>query len=341
MHLTSEPGISSFRNDAGDEVFVHAWTPDAARADAMRAHAVPVDAVRAVVVVAHGMAEHGARYARFGEALSARGYAVYAPDHRGHGRTAGSDDRLGWAGADGWNGMVRDLERLLDLARAAHPGAPLVLFGHSMGSVLAQRVAQRRGGELAGLILSGTMSAAPGLPLAIAAASALALGPGARKPSPLLKQRFAEFNRPFAASAAGAADGAAATDPTGFEWLSRDEAEVRKYADDPWCGFAFSNRLTLDMLRGYGDVWKPANEACLPKELPVLLFAGERDPVGDQTAAVRALAERYRALGLRDVQTAFYPDARHETLNETNRDEVVRDVLAWLDDQFPAVGETA
>ncbi len=334
MHPTSEPGLSRFRNDAGDEVFVHAWVPPGTVPTAI----TRANAVRAVVLVAHGMAEHGARYARFGEALSARGYAVYAPDHRGHGRTAGSDDRLGWAGADGWNGMVRDLERLLDLAREVHPGAPLVLFGHSMGSVLAQRVAQRRGGELAGLILSGTMSAAPGLSLAIAAASALALGPGARRPSLLLKQRFAEFNRPFAS---GATDGAAATDPTGFEWLSRDEAEVRKYADDPWCGFAFSNRLTLDMLRGYGDVWKPANEARLPKELPVLLFAGERDPVGDETVAVRALAERYRALGLRGVRTAFYPDARHETLNETNRNEVVRDVLGWLDGQIPAVGETA
>jgi alpha-beta hydrolase superfamily lysophospholipase len=319
VHQTSEPGIFSFRNDAGGEVFVHAWTPDAARTDAALA-----DAVRAVVVVAHGMAEHGARYARFGQALSARGYAVYAPDHRGHGRTAGGDERLGWAGADGWNGMVRDLERLLELAREAHDGAPLVLFGHSMGSVLAQRVAQLRGRELAGLILSGTFGAAPGLALAITAASALAFGPGARKPSPLLKQRFADFNRPFAPGT------------TGFEWLSRDEAEVRTYVDDPQCGFAFSNRLTLDMLRGYGDVWKPANEARLPKELPVLLFAGERDPVGDNTVAVRALAARYHALGLRDVRTVFYPDARHETLNETNRNEVTRDVIVWLDEHTAA-----
>ncbi len=272
------------------------------------------------MLVAHGMAEHGARYARFGRELSAHGYAVYAPDHRGHGRTAGADDRLGWAGPDGWNGMVRDFERLAALARDAHPGLPLIVFGHSMGSILAQRVAQLRGGKLAGLILSGTTGAAPGLPVALAAASALAFGPGARKPSPLLKQRFADFNRPFAPGR------------TGFEWLSRDEAEVRKYLDDPRCGFAFSNRLTLDMLRGYGEVWKPANEARLPVELPVLLFAGERDPVGDDTATVRALAARYRALGLRDVRTIFYPDGRHEMLNETNRDEVVRDVLAWLDE---------
>ncbi len=310
MSAAHGPGELTLRNDAGDEVFVHAW--------------LPAEPARAALVVAHGMAEHGARYARLGQALCARGYAVYAPDQRGHGRTAGADDRLGWAGADGWNGMVRDLELLLGSAREAHPGAPLVLFGHSMGSVLAQRVAQRRGGELAGLILSGTTGAAPGLALALAAARALAFGPGARKPSPLLEQRFAEFNRPFA------------REGTGFAWLSRDEAEVRAYVDDPRCGFAFSNRLTLDMLRGYGETWKPANEARLPPELPVLLFAGERDPVGENTAGVRALAARYQALGLRDVRTIFYPGGRHEMLNETNRDEVVRDVLGWLDEHTAA-----
>ncbi len=320
MHATGEPGVVGFRNDAGDEVFVHAWLPERPRA---------------VVVVAHGMAEHGARYARFGQALNAHGYAVYAPDHRGHGRTAGGDERLGWAGRDGWNGMVRDLERLLALARAAHPGAPLVLFGHSMGSVLAQRVAQLRGRELAGLILSGSFGAAPGLPLAVAAATALALGPGARKPSPLLKQRFADFNRPFAAARRARPAGPARR-PGAVRRASSGSAATRPrcatYVDDPYCGFAFSNRLTLDMLRGYGEVWQPANEARLPKELPVLLFSGERDPVGGDTVAVRALAARYHALGLRDVRTMFYPDARHETLNEINRDEVTRDVLAWLDE---------
>ncbi len=299
-------GTFTFRNDGAD-VAVRRWLPGG-RAKAM-------------VLIAHGMAEHAARYARFAAALNAAGYAVYAPDLRGHGDTARDDAALGWTGLDGWNGMVRDLERVAATAREEHPGAPLFAFGHSMGSVLMQRFIQLHGRELAGAILSGTFASAPKLALAILTAQVMALGPGARKPSPLLKQMFADFNKPFAPGR------------TGFEWLSRDEAEVRKYADDPRCGFAFANRSLVDTLKGWRDIWNPTNERRIPCELPVLLFSGERDPVGRNTAAVNELAARYRALGLRDLTVKFYPGARHETLNETNRDEVQRDVIVWLDGQ--------
>jgi alpha-beta hydrolase superfamily lysophospholipase len=290
---------------------------------------LPAAAPKAIVVIAHGMAEHAARYARFAGELAASGYAVYAPDHRGHGRTAGGDDAvggaggLGWAGRDGWNAMLRDLDRLTALVCERHPQTPLMLFGHSMGSVLAQRFAQLHGDRLAGLILSGTFGGAPHISAGIAAASALCLLRGDRAPSALQRTMFAGFNKEFAPQT------------TGFEWLSRDAAEVRAYADDPRCGFTFSNRLLVDMLRGYAQTWKPANERRVPVTLPVLVFSGARDPVGGNTRAVTALAERYRARGLRDVQVTFYPDGRHEMLNETNRDEVVRDVVAWLASHVP------
>ena len=302
MHDTSASTFT-FPSD-GIELVVHRWMPDGP--------------AKASVVVAHGMAEHAARYARFGTALAAQGYAVYAPDHRGHGRTAGGDDGLGWAGADGWNAIVGDLGRVVAHVREQHAGLPLFMFGHSMGSMLAQRVAQVHGEELAGLILSGTTGSAPNLGAGIAAAQGMALLRGDRAPSALQRVMFADFNKPFAPQ-------------PGFEWLSRDADEVRAYVDDPRCGFTFSNRLLLDMLRGYAATWKPENERRLPVTLPVLMFAGELDPVGRNTVAVTQLAERYRALGLRDVETKFYPGARHETLNETNRDEVVRDVVGWLD----------
>ena len=280
---------------------------------------LPAAAPKACVVIAHGMAEHAARYGRFAGELAASGYAAYAPDHRGHGRTAGGDENLGWAGRDGWNGMLRDLDRLTALVRERHPHTPVVLFGHSMGSVLAQRVAQLHGDRLAGLILSGTFGAAPNIGAGIAIASALRLVRGERAPSPLQRTMFAGFNKGFAPQT------------TGFEWLSRDAAAVRAYAGDARCGFTFSNALLVDMLRGYAETWKPSNERRIPVALPVLLFSGARDPVGRNTRAVTALAARYRALGLRDVQVTFYPDGRHEMLNETNRDDVVRDVIAWLD----------
>src|ERR1700676_2883564 len=243
---------------------------------------LPAGAPRAVVVVVHGMAEHAARYGRFADELAEHGYAVYAPDLRGHARTAGADNQLGWAGPDGWNAMLRDLDRLMALVVERHAGAPLVLFGHSMGSILAQRLAQLHGERLAGLILSGTTGAAPNIGAGIFAARILRLVRGDRAPSPLQRTMFAGFNAAFAPQ------------PTGFEWLSRDAAEVLRYVADPRSGFTFSNRLLLDMLRGYQEVWKPENERRIPPALPVLLFSGELDPVGAQTRAVTALAERYR-----------------------------------------------
>jgi alpha-beta hydrolase superfamily lysophospholipase len=284
---------------------------------------LPAGPPRAAVVIAHGMAEHALRYRRFAGELAERGYAVYAPDLRGHGRTAGDDAKLGWGGDDGWNGMLRDLQRVAERVRTDLPGVPLVLFGHSMGSALSQRFAQLHGAELAALILSGSFGSAPNIGAGIAASQAVRLIRGDRAPSPLQRTMFADFNKPF-------------PQRTGFEWLSRDDAEVRAYAGDPRCGFTFSNRLMLDMLRGYVETWKPANERKIRAGLPVLLFSGQLDPVGRQTQSVAALAARYRALGLTDVETIFYPDARHEMLNETNRDEVVRDVAAWLDARLPA-----
>ena len=283
---------------------------------------LPVGTARGAIIIAHGMAEHAARYQRFAGELADRGYAVYAPDHRGHGRTAGAAHNLGWAGDDGWNVTLRDLHRLADRVRQEQAGIPLVMFGHSMGSVLAQRFAQLHGDELAGLILSGTFGSAPNIGAGIAAAQAVRLMRGDRAPSPLQRAMFADFNKAFSSQ-------------PGFGWLSRDEAEVRKYVDDPRCGFTFSNRTMLEMLRGYVETWKPENERLIPTGLPVLLFSGALDPVGRNTQAVTELAERYRARGLTDVQVIFYPDGRHEMLNETNRDEVVRDILGWLEARLP------
>jgi alpha-beta hydrolase superfamily lysophospholipase len=132
---------------------------------------------------------------------------------------------------------------------------------------------------------------------------------------------FASFNDPFAPA------------KTGFEWLSRDEAEVQKYVDDPWCGFAFSNGLVAGMFGGAIEAWKPENEAAIPKELPIYIISGDKDPAGAFTASVRELLSRYEGYGLTNVSYKFYPDARHEILNETNRDEVHQDIVNWLRQQ--------
>lgn len=296
------------RDPEGYEVFVYKWAPETGTP------------ARAVVQIAHGAAEHALRYKRFGEFLNAAGYVVYADDHRGHGKTAGSLDKAGIAGEDGWNGMVNDLKLINDYLRGENPKLPVFLFGHSMGSFLAQQYIQQWGKDLAGVILSGTTgSLGENLPETIAAVEQETLANGRAAPSAAFAAMFAGFAAPFPPI------------HTGFEWLSRDETEVQKYVADPWCGFAFSNGLVGDMLRGNIKIWTSESEQRIPRDLPVLMISGAVDPVGGFGAGVNLLASRYQALEIMDLEVRLYPEARHELLNETNRDEVQKDVLAWLE----------
>jgi alpha-beta hydrolase superfamily lysophospholipase len=292
----------------GAELCIHRWLPEGAP--------------RGVVQVAHGLAEHGARYARLAAALAQAGYAVCADDHRGHGQTARSDDDLGFfAERDGWRTCVEDLWRLNRRIAADHPGLPIVLLGHSMGSFLAQQLMSERGDALAGVVLSGS----GGKPDAMAAAGRLfarfeRLRLGARGRSAAINAlTFGAFNKPFRPAR------------TPFDWLSRDAAEVDKYAADPRCGFVATTQLWIDLLDALGDVTGAARQARIPKRLPIYVISGSEDPVGANTKSVRRLLQDYRALGLERVSHRFYEGARHELLNETNRDEVTRDLIAWLD----------
>lgn len=296
----------------GFEIFVYKWTPE---------EDTPL---KAVVQVAHGAAEHALRYERVARFLNEHGYIVYANDHRGHWKTAGSLDKAGKAGPDGWNGIVGDVHLLSDRIKSEHSDLPFFLFSHSMGSLIAQQYIENWGAELNGVILSGTFgSLGDNMAETIAMAENLAQA-APDESSPIFGQMFAGFNQPYAPG------------KTGFEWLSRDEAEVQKYADDPWCGFPFSNALVADFLKGGRDIWLPENEARIPVDLPMYVFSGAQDPAGANTLSVKALVERYRANGVQHIDVKFYPDARHETLNEINRDQVQRDLLAWLDKQVGA-----
>lgn len=271
---------------------------------------------RLAVQIVHGAAEHGGRYDRFAQALVDSGYAVYATDHRGHGRTRVRSGQLGDAGPNAWNQFVNDELMLSQIIRQHHPQAKLVLFGHSMGSFIAQDYITRSS-QLDGLILSGTAYGPPAPPDVLSAlnaeANASPLGPSA-----FWAGRFNDFNKPF-------------SDKPGFEWLSRDPAEVAKYQQDPLAGFAFSNELVRDLFQGMAAMRDPAREARIPKALPVLVIQGALDPVGANLQATQALLDRYRALGMSHVQHHFYEGARHELLNETNREEVQRDVLTWIE----------
>ena len=295
----------------GTSLFVRRWLPDAEPT--------------AVVQIAHGMAEHSARYARFAQALTDAGYAVYADDHRGHGETAGGVDVGYFADAGGWDKVVEDLAAVTRRAREEQPGLPVVLFGHSMGSFLARAYAARHGGDLAALVVCGT-AGDPGLLGKVGAGIAALEGRvrGRRHTSKLMNTlTFGQYNAKFKPQR------------TDFDWLSRDEAEVDKYIADPQCGAIFTSGFYSDLLGGLQQIQRDDLVARVPKNLPVLVISGDSDPVGGDGKGVKAVAAQLERVGVRDVTLKLYPGARHELLNETNRDEVTSDVLAWIGERLP------
>ena len=289
-------------------VFVHAWLPETPP--------------KAAVQIAHGIAEHGGRYARLAAALTRAGYVVYANDHRGHGRTAHGSEELGFfAERDGWRKCLDDLWALNRRIASKHPGLPIVLLGHSMGSFMTQQFISEHGDVLAGAVLSGS-SGKPS-PLisvvrAVARIERLRLGP--RGKSALLQTlSFGAFNKPFQPAR------------TPFDWLSRDSAEVDKFLADPLCAFQPSVQLSLDVLKALSEICRPARQARIPRRLPIYIIAGTCDPVGANTRTLRQLLEAYRSAGLQKVTHRFYPQARHELFDEINRQEVTADLIGWLD----------
>jgi alpha-beta hydrolase superfamily lysophospholipase len=284
----------------------------------------------AVILIAHGASEHAARYTRVASLLVEDGAVVYGIDHRGHGRTADRHGTPGIARPGGWIAMVDDIATLAVILSERHTGVPVALFGHSMGSLLGQRVLQLHGELFAAAVLSGTSGSLEGAEDLVALLQGIEAAEGPDTPSELFAGMFAGFNEPFAAEV---------EDPTGFEWLSRDRDEVARYVADPWCGGPLSNGFVTDMITGMAAMWKPEQEARIPTDLPILLIAGETDPVGEQGASVRQLADRYETIGKGPVTLRLYPDARHELLNETNRDEIHQDLRAWFVETLP-IGTT-
>ncbi|NQD93695.1 alpha/beta hydrolase [Pseudomonas sp. CrR25] len=275
---------------------------------------------KAVVMVAHGMAEHSGRYARLGEALVAAGFELYAHDQRGHGQTA-SRGRIGhYADDNGWNLVVGDLARLNHHIRQQHPQAPIFLLGHSMGSYIGQAYLMQHSCSLQGAILSGSNYQ----PLWLYRAARLIARFERWRQGPLGYSKlidylsFGSFNQAFKPNR------------TRFDWLSRDPLEVDQYVDDPLCGFLCTNQLWLDLLGGLQQITPPEHLTQIDRQLPLLVIGGARDPVS-QGKRLHHLVDALRQAGLQQVQLNIYPDARHELLNESNRDEVTRHLIDWLD----------
>lgn len=278
------------------------------------------DNPRAIIQIAHGMGEHAKRYAWVAEQLAAQGYAVYASDHRGHGDTAG--EHLGYMGADGWNRCLADLYEINRHLRQLHPNLPLCLLGHSMGSMLSQQYITRYGRSIEALVLSGS----PGFKQArfgflsrwILRFENWRLDPWAQS-AVMQKALFESSNKSFDEPGA-----------TGYEWLSRDADEVRKYVADPKCGFVLSIGSIVDMNQGLGASQSGRAIEKIPVNLPMYVFSGSVDPVHGEQADLDRMVERYRGHGMEQLDYKLYPGGRHEMFNEINRDEVIQDLIRWL-----------
>lgn len=296
-----------FSLSGGGSAHVHCWLPDGKAI--------------AVVQIIHGMAEHGGRYARIAQTLTDAGYAVYAQDLPGHGRTARAPDELGhFADHAGWPYVISHINQLRQHIEHEHQQLPLFILGHSMGSFLLQDYLIEHGRGLAGAIFSASSGDLGPLRLiGMALLRVESLWYGRRHRSALAElMSFKEFNRRYKPAR------------TDFDWLSRDTAEVDLYAKDPRCGFRCSTGLWLDLLGAAGRLDDVERLARIPKELPALIINGSDDAATQGAKGPRALERLYRKTGLKDVTTHIYDDARHELLNETCRELVTQDLLRWL-----------
>ena len=277
---------------------------------------------RGVIQINHGIAEHAARYARFAEALAARGFHVYAHDHRGHGGTTAPDAPQGIFGRpEGGAKLIADIDAVHDLIAIEQPRLPVIVFGHSMGGLVAMNFVLRRSERVAAAaIWNANFSAGflGRLAQAILAWERFRLGSDV--PSRILPRLT------FGAWANQIGDRR-----TEFDWLSRESTEVDKYVADPLCGWDASVSMWADVFRLVFFGADDRNFANLRKELPFNLVGGEKDPATNGGKAVLELAERMKRMGFSNVVTRIYAHTRHESLNELNRNLITEDFAAWVE----------
>lgn len=299
----------SFLSQDGTNVFVYHWPVNNTK-------------IKGVVQIAHGMAETAKRYEGLAKVLTSNGYIVYANDHRGHGKTAGNLDNVGYLGnKDGFELLVKDMYQLSTIIRTEHKDLPLFLLGHSMGSFATQRYMMLHGDKLKGVVLSGSSAGQALLhkiAFLLAEREVKKIGRKARSKK-MNKLTFGNYNKKFKPNR------------TEFDWLSRDHAEVDKYMADPYCGGIFTAGFFSDFMTGFKVIDEDSNVALVPKNLPILIFSGDQDPVGNYGKGVRKLYNKYKKNSIKDVTLKLYSGGRHEMLNETNKEEVMTDVLNWLD----------
>jgi len=286
---------------------------------------LPSGEARAVVHISHGMAEHSSRYSRFALELTTAGFAVFAHDMRGHGRTVADDAPQGvFAKSEGLHSVLEDQNEIVNLIKKRLPNSPIICFGHSLGSIINLNFALKYPNQVNAIacwnsgIETGLLPKASRIILAIE-------GFFRNQTLPSLiawKLSFEAWNSKFKPNR------------TKFDWLSQDENEVNLYVDDPYCGFEVSISMWRDVLDGVFFAGNKKNLQKLPKELPVHIIGGAEDPCTLNGSDMEKLASKLQHNGLSDVTCNILKGTRHESLNEINRGQTTEQFIKWLKERF-------
>lgn len=306
---------NTYQTEDGENIFYYKWTAK---------KEVPF---KGVVQIAHGVGEHAGRYKSTAKMLKKAGYHVYANDHRIHGKSAKNQDYLGfYDGDDYFSDAVNDMRQFTEIIKKENPNEKIILLGHSMGSLLSRDYVTEYGDDLSALILSGTASFMKGIGnFGLFSAKVMSKLNGKHRSNELLKNLFfSHFNKKFKPNR------------TKVDWISSDEKQVDIFEADPLRIEDFSLSVYLDILKGNKKINAPVTFKNTPKELPIYIFSGDKDPVGEMGKGVKKVARQYKNAGIYDVTLKLYKDGRHEMLNEVNKKEVYKDVLNWLDDRISA-----
>ena len=285
----------------------------------------PDCAPKAIVQIMHGIAEYIDRYSDFMQFLANSGYLVVGTDHLGHGKSIEKPEDQGFfADKDGWDYIVKDEEILRLALKEQYPGLPMIVFGHSMGSFMARTHIIRYPEGFDAAVISGTGNQGAALVFGGLTMGNLVVGlKGVHHCSSFLNNlAFGSYNKIYE------------NPKTEYDWLSRDEAVVQKYIDDPLCGFLPTCSLFRDMMIGVKFITNVDNLKYMNKDMPVYFMSGAMDPVGDCGKGVKIAYDNFVAAGMKDVSMKLYEGGRHEMLNEINKDEVYADVLAWLNSKI-------
>ncbi|MDX1358116.1 MAG: alpha/beta hydrolase [Clostridia bacterium] len=281
-------------------------------------YSIPYES-KAVILIVHGMMEHSKRYSILADFIleNSLGYACF--DLPGHGIKELNSGQLGNWPEKGFEICADIISDIVEFLKEKH-GKPVIILGHSMGAFLTIKVISEQGHKFKGCILSGTndMDSIIFLKAGIILASIVSFFKGSDYKSSLLyNMAFGSFNNKI--------------NPvrTKFDWLTRDEERVDNYINDSSCGFTASARMFLELAKMMMEIFKRENIDSIPDELPILIFSGEKDPVGKYGTGPVKFRDRLKASGKRNVALKLYSDARHECINEINRDEVFLDIIRF------------